>query len=293
VVCRGGGHCDDVKREPVEVEFHVDGSAYTWCPKGLLEPDDQVILDDLDGRLVLVRDNDPTTRSIRSCPSGIVSPTRQFVTVLCIVGGSAGVPSSCSSRNWNAIRLLPPSNRLGPNGAAILSRGDLGAGVVETPWSLAAREPALLRRRLPENQNRTPDHCRHGCEKDGPQNEFLPPVIGSVRAREPHVEIGDKRDGDADCDENAAAANPFAATTHSNRDLRTDHITMTHRSTTQRRGSGDPNALPVRQAIGSLNVLPWQLFGLSAHPDDPGELGRTSIGRPQSGAQDESSRPVD
>jgi hypothetical protein len=33
----------------------------------------------------------PTTRSVRSRPSGIVSPVRQFVTVLCIVGGSAGV----------------------------------------------------------------------------------------------------------------------------------------------------------------------------------------------------------
>jgi hypothetical protein len=40
----------------------------------------------------------PTTRSVRSRPIGIVSPTRQFVTVLSIVGGSAGVPSACSSR---------------------------------------------------------------------------------------------------------------------------------------------------------------------------------------------------
>jgi hypothetical protein len=39
----------------------------------------------------------PITRSVRSRPSGIVSPTRHFGTALLIDGGSAGVPSACSS----------------------------------------------------------------------------------------------------------------------------------------------------------------------------------------------------
>jgi hypothetical protein len=54
----------------------------------------------------------PTTRNDRSRPSGIVSPVRQFVTVLSIVGGSAGVPSACSSLMVKVIQPPVP----GPDG---------------------------------------------------------------------------------------------------------------------------------------------------------------------------------
>jgi hypothetical protein len=37
------------------------------------------------------------TRSVTSAPSATVSPALQFGTAVCRTGGSAGVPSSCSS----------------------------------------------------------------------------------------------------------------------------------------------------------------------------------------------------
>src|SRR4029453_13842304 len=45
------------------------------------------------------------TRRLFSRPSAIVSPGRQFGTAALSVGGSAGVPSSCSSLNVKVIRF--------------------------------------------------------------------------------------------------------------------------------------------------------------------------------------------
>src|SRR5512132_1718403 len=50
----------------------------------------------------------PTTRNDRSRPRAIVSPVRQFVTVVSIVGGSAGVPSACSSLMVKVIQSSCP-----------------------------------------------------------------------------------------------------------------------------------------------------------------------------------------
>jgi hypothetical protein len=90
----------------------------------------------------------PTTRSVRSRPRGIVSPTRQFVTVLLIVGGSAGVPSVCSNRNWNAIRFSLPSNWLGPNGSDELSPVRAASETGPAAGS-NSRAPRALRSRFP------------------------------------------------------------------------------------------------------------------------------------------------
>jgi hypothetical protein len=76
-----------------------------------------------------------------------------------------------------------------------------------------------LTRRFPENQNYSPNHARDRCEKDSPQNEFLPPVIGSVRLRERHPEKRDKRDWDTDRDKKAAVPSSSRAITHRHRSM--------------------------------------------------------------------------